>query len=60
MSIALAIIIICLSTSVSFSALAATTTKKTFDDVTISILGDSISTFENYSNGDAAKTTTPQ
>ena len=57
MSIALAVIIICLSTSVSFSVLAATTTKKTFDDVTISILGDSISTFENYSNGDAAKTT---
>lgn len=51
----LATVIACTSTSVSFSAFAGEK-KKTFDDVTISILGDSISTYENYSNGNAAKT----
>lgn len=45
-----------LSMNISFSAIAAS--QKPFeDDVTVSILGDSISTFNNYSNNLAADTT---
>lgn len=48
-------IIVCLSMNASFSALAASS--KPFDGVSVSILGDSISSFYNYSNNLAADTT---